>query len=64
MDLDTLLAMSIHSVTPEFIREVRGMGYPNATADELVQLRIHGIDREFVRSLTDGKGGGEGRKKK
>jgi hypothetical protein len=39
------------------------MGYPNATEEDLLKLRIHGIDREFMRSLSGSKGKGDARKK-
>jgi hypothetical protein len=50
-------------VTPEFIREMREAGYTNATADDLVKLRIHGIDREFVQAFSGRTGKDDARKK-
>ena len=36
--------MRIHGVTPEYIADLRSKGMRNLTIDQLVSLRIHGID--------------------
>jgi hypothetical protein len=36
--------MRIHGVTPEFIEGLKSRGMQNLTIDQLVSLRIHGID--------------------
>ena len=42
-----LIALRVHGVTPEYARTVKQQ-YPNATIDELVQLRIFHIDDAFL----------------
>jgi len=36
--------MRIHNVTPEYIAQMRSRGMQHLTIDELVSMRIHGID--------------------
>jgi len=36
--------MRIHNVTPEYIANLRSRGIQHPTIDELVSMRIHGID--------------------
>ena len=42
-----LIALRVHGVTPEYAKTVKQQ-YPNATLDELVQLRIFHIDDAFL----------------
>jgi beta-lactamase regulating signal transducer with metallopeptidase domain len=44
---EKLVALRVHNVTPEYARTVKQQ-YPNATIDELVQLRIFHIDDAFL----------------
>src|SRR6266436_3053355 len=43
-DEDQLVAMRIHGVAPEFISNLKSRGMKDLTIDQLVNLRIHGID--------------------
>ena len=36
--------MRIHGATPEFIADMRSRGLKNLTIDQLISLRMHGID--------------------
>jgi beta-lactamase regulating signal transducer with metallopeptidase domain len=47
-----LIAFRIHGVTPEFIREIRALGYERATPDDLLALRIHDVTPEFISQMT------------
>jgi beta-lactamase regulating signal transducer with metallopeptidase domain len=44
---EKLVALRVHNVTPEYARTVKQQ-YPNATIDQLVQLRIFHIDDAFL----------------
>jgi beta-lactamase regulating signal transducer with metallopeptidase domain len=44
---EKLVALRVHDVTPEYARTVKQQ-YPNATIDELIQLRIFHIDDAFL----------------
>jgi hypothetical protein len=45
-----LIELRVHGVTPEYARTVKQQ-YPNATIDELVQLRIFHIDDAFLAAV-------------
>ena len=38
-------------MTPGFTREIHDAGFKSATLDELVRMRIHRVDGEFIRQL-------------
>lgn len=48
---DDLVRMRIHGVTPQFIRELKEVGYGSDPKDRLVQFRIHGVDADFIREV-------------
>lgn len=39
------------------MKRMRAAGYSNITPDELVSLRIHGIDETFMRAMSGSDGG-------
>jgi hypothetical protein len=47
-----LLNFKIHGVTPEFAEKVRGYGYEEVTSSELVQMRIHGVNFDFIEQMN------------
>jgi hypothetical protein len=36
-------------VTPDYIEGIRKAGYDNAPLDQLVRMKDHGVDAEFIR---------------
>ncbi len=51
LQVDEIIALKIHGVTPDYIRELRAVGI-EASSPELVALKIHGVTPEYVRGLT------------
>jgi beta-lactamase regulating signal transducer with metallopeptidase domain len=51
LTVDEIIALKIHGVTPDYIREMRGVGL-EANSPELVSLKIHQVTPEYVRGLT------------
>jgi len=51
LTVDEIIALKIHGVTPDYIRELRAVGI-EANSPELVSLKIHEITPEYVRGLA------------
>jgi hypothetical protein len=49
VDLDDYLSMRIFEVTPEYIREMRSLGFSDISHDELIASRIHRVTPQYVR---------------
>ncbi len=49
VSLEKYLTMRIFDITPEYIREMRSLGFKDISADELVSTRIHKVTPEYVR---------------
>ena len=49
VSLEKYLTMRIFDITPEYIREMRSLGFKDISADELVSSRIHKVTPEYVR---------------
>ncbi len=52
LDVDDLIAMRLHGVTPEFVRAMRNAGY-EPDADELVGMAVHGVTPAFIEQMRD-----------
>lgn len=51
LTVDELIALKIHGVTPDYIREMRAVGI-EASTPELVSLKIHEVTPDYIRALT------------
>jgi beta-lactamase regulating signal transducer with metallopeptidase domain len=51
LTVDEIIALKIHGVTPDYIRELRAAGI-EASSPELVSLKIHEVTPEYIRGLT------------
>jgi hypothetical protein len=51
LTVDQIIALKIHGVTPDYIRELRAAGV-EASAPDLVALKIHEVTPEYIRGLA------------
>lgn len=51
LSLEKYLSMRIFNVTPEYIREMRSLGFRELDADDLVSTRIHKVTPEYIRQM-------------
>lgn len=49
--LDKYLEMRIFNVNPDYIGEMRSLGYKDITARELINSRIHGVTPDYIRKM-------------
>ena len=49
LDGNDAIALRIHGVDPEDVRELQDLGLEDLTADDLIEFRIHGLDRRLER---------------
>ncbi|HYJ39758.1 MAG TPA: M56 family metallopeptidase [Steroidobacteraceae bacterium] len=50
LDVDNLIAMKVHGITPEYIREIRSIGF-EPDAEGLIALKVQGVTPEYVRDM-------------
>lgn len=51
VSLEKYLEMRIFDITPEYIREMRSLGFKNIDDEELVASKIHRVTPQFVREM-------------
>lgn len=51
VSLEDYLSMRIFDVTPEYIHEMRDLGFRNISSEDLIANRIHGVTADFVRKM-------------
>jgi hypothetical protein len=51
VSLEKYLTMRIFDITPEYIREMRSLGFKDIDDDELVSTRIHKVTPAYVREM-------------
>ena len=52
IDVEELIELRIHGVTPEYIAELKTLGLTGLTTKELKELRIHGVTGDYIRELN------------
>lgn len=51
VSLEKYVALRIFDVTPDYIREMRSLGFGDLDADELIGTRIHRVTPQYVRDM-------------
>jgi hypothetical protein len=50
-----LIRFKSHDVTPEFIAQVKQLGFNDVTPDEIVRLKSHDISPEYIAQAKSGQ---------
>ncbi|MDX2034919.1 MAG: M56 family metallopeptidase [Blastocatellia bacterium] len=58
LTVDQIVKMKTHDVTAEFIESIRRAGFENLALDEIIRLRMLGIDEAFIRQARSWQGAG------
>jgi hypothetical protein len=53
VSLEDYVRFRIHGASPEYVRELKSLGYGDLSAEDLVRFRIHGVSTEYVRAMRD-----------
>ena len=53
IDIEDLIALSIHDVSPAYLKEMKSLGFRDLSIDEVVAARIHDVSPEFLKELAD-----------
>jgi beta-lactamase regulating signal transducer with metallopeptidase domain len=53
LEVDDIVALKIHGVTPAYIQQMNQAGWGRLTAEQLVSIRIHGVTPEYMQSMKD-----------
>lgn len=48
-----LVELRMYDVTPDYVRAMRGIGYPNLSPSQLIALRMHDVKPEYVQAMRD-----------
>lgn len=51
ISLEELVDLSIHDVSPDFIRSIQALGFKNMTLEQFEDAKIHNINAEFVAEM-------------
>jgi hypothetical protein len=51
VSLEKYVEMRIFNVTPEYIREMRALGYQNLSAEKLTETKIHKATPDYIRKM-------------
>ncbi len=52
LDVDQLIAFKVHGVTPEYVAQIRALGF-KPDADEIIGMKVQDITPEFVKSMRE-----------
>jgi beta-lactamase regulating signal transducer with metallopeptidase domain len=50
LEVDDLIAMRVHEITPEYVKAIRDMGF-SVDPDQIVGMKVHDITPEYVREI-------------
>ena len=53
LDVDEIVELSSHDVSPKYISEVKKLGFKDFDVDDLVQLGSHGVSTKFIAELNN-----------